>query len=671
MAANAIAVIKGLAEAESKSINLNVVCLRFDAFYVGLNDVYFPLCPPVFSHAINNLKSALTGELKIVRMDHCTSPANGGREIFLLVERVTKKNIKVRFYELDDDDNLLWEDYGKFNDLDVHHQYAIVLKTPPYKNRDITSQANVYMELVRPSDNARSDTKTFTYIPMQSQGRPGSKRSRPNDFDSKDYDTPLSIGSDILPTTIQNISGDLDILNLAANLDSDDLLKAYTDINSDEFTKLYARFSNEYEPAALSSSDNSSNLSMDFPCNRENMQKSWCGSSGVKTYMANREYEVKTMRVYREISEFLKTHPKPQEIKNMVRYYLTNSKNESDWLNAFHMAVMLNNSRVINFFVKLIYLTQEFDLINIQSKQFGTVLHLATWCNNVELIERLILTCNADITKRDARFNTPLHIAAVEDAIGNALKMLLKAKDALKCINLENESGDTALHLAVKKKNFGAAQILCHCGADVDYRHKSNGFTALRFAVQNEDLFMVDFLLNEAKANPKVRDFSEVDPFQVVLHSQSLPKIQDLIEKYMEDNKISCDEISIKEEPEDDTSEDEMVISEQEIKIEPLDLPNLYQNVTNFTNECLEQVCSELDASGKWQDLAVLLDVEHLLRLQTFDENRSPSKQLLNYIIASNDGSVKEIRDFLEHLDEKNAVLAIDRMVQEMYSSSS
>jgi hypothetical protein len=36
------------------------------------------------------LESALTGELKIVRMDHCTSPAKGGREIFMLVERVTK-----------------------------------------------------------------------------------------------------------------------------------------------------------------------------------------------------------------------------------------------------------------------------------------------------------------------------------------------------------------------------------------------------------------------------------------------------------------------------------------------------------------------------------------------------------------------------------------------------
>uniref|UniRef100_V5I8B7 Nuclear factor NF-kappa-B subunit n=1 Tax=Anoplophora glabripennis TaxID=217634 RepID=V5I8B7_ANOGL len=119
--------IKGLAEAESKSINLNIVCLRFDAF-VKRNDILFPICAPIYSSGINNLKSALTGELRIVRLDHCTSPAKGNKEIFILVERVTKKNIKVRFFEQDEKGDEIWSEYGKFNDMDVHHQYAIVFK---------------------------------------------------------------------------------------------------------------------------------------------------------------------------------------------------------------------------------------------------------------------------------------------------------------------------------------------------------------------------------------------------------------------------------------------------------------------------------------------------------------------------------------------------------------
>lgn len=46
------------------------------------------------------------------------------------------ENIKVRFFE-QDDDQIIWEDWGKFTEADVHHQYAIALKTPPYRKPNI------------------------------------------------------------------------------------------------------------------------------------------------------------------------------------------------------------------------------------------------------------------------------------------------------------------------------------------------------------------------------------------------------------------------------------------------------------------------------------------------------------------------------------------------------
>lgn len=36
-----------------------------------------------------------------------------------------------------------WEAYGVFGPTDVHRQFAIVFKTPPYKNQDIKVHANV------------------------------------------------------------------------------------------------------------------------------------------------------------------------------------------------------------------------------------------------------------------------------------------------------------------------------------------------------------------------------------------------------------------------------------------------------------------------------------------------------------------------------------------------
>lgn len=47
------------------------------------------------------------------------------------------ENIKVRFYEEDMNGEVVWEDWGRFTEADVHHQYAIALRTPPYSNLDI------------------------------------------------------------------------------------------------------------------------------------------------------------------------------------------------------------------------------------------------------------------------------------------------------------------------------------------------------------------------------------------------------------------------------------------------------------------------------------------------------------------------------------------------------
>ena len=41
-----------------------------------------------------------------------------------------KMTIPARFFELDQDEERVWEDLAEFQEGDVHHQYAIVFKTP-------------------------------------------------------------------------------------------------------------------------------------------------------------------------------------------------------------------------------------------------------------------------------------------------------------------------------------------------------------------------------------------------------------------------------------------------------------------------------------------------------------------------------------------------------------
>ena len=89
-------------------MNLNQVCLCFQAYYRNEADNRWEkICEPVYSNTINNMKSALTGELRITRMSSMASLAAGGEEIYLFVEKVCKSmklqliyNLKYKLIQL-------------------------------------------------------------------------------------------------------------------------------------------------------------------------------------------------------------------------------------------------------------------------------------------------------------------------------------------------------------------------------------------------------------------------------------------------------------------------------------------------------------------------------------------------------------------------------------------
>uniref|UniRef100_A0A2M4BAT5 Putative ipt domain of the transcription factor nfkappab n=1 Tax=Anopheles marajoara TaxID=58244 RepID=A0A2M4BAT5_9DIPT len=159
------------ANAMARTMNLNQVCLCFQAYRIELaTGQWVPLCEPVYTNAINNMKSALTGELKICRLSATVGSVDGGEEVFMFVEKVCKNNIKIRFYEVDECDREVWQENAIFSEADVHHQYAIAFKTPPYHNRDIAAPVDVYMQLYRPRDGCQSEPIPFRYKPRAGAG---------------------------------------------------------------------------------------------------------------------------------------------------------------------------------------------------------------------------------------------------------------------------------------------------------------------------------------------------------------------------------------------------------------------------------------------------------------------------------------------------------------------
>ncbi|XP_037929595.1 embryonic polarity protein dorsal-like [Teleopsis dalmanni] len=150
------------------SIDLNVVRLCFQAFLKTESGVK-PL-QPVVSEPVFDKKAM--SDLVICRLCCCSAKVGGGDEIILLCEKIAKndiKTIKIRFYELNNDNQLVWEDFAKFRPADIHKQTAITFKTPPYHNQDVLEKAKVFIQLVRPSDGVQSESIPFEYHPDPDQ----------------------------------------------------------------------------------------------------------------------------------------------------------------------------------------------------------------------------------------------------------------------------------------------------------------------------------------------------------------------------------------------------------------------------------------------------------------------------------------------------------------------
>ncbi|XP_046555158.1 putative transcription factor p65 homolog [Haliotis rubra] len=143
-------------------IDLNVVRLCFQVFLPDASGKITRVVPPVVSQLIHDKKSV--NELTICRVDRSSGKAKGGDEIFLLCEKVNKDDIQVRFYK-DTAAGCMWEEFGDFGQGDVHRQFAVVFKTPPYKEAFIQQPVDVLMQLKRPSDNETSESIPFTYMP--------------------------------------------------------------------------------------------------------------------------------------------------------------------------------------------------------------------------------------------------------------------------------------------------------------------------------------------------------------------------------------------------------------------------------------------------------------------------------------------------------------------------
>lgn len=143
-------------------------------------------------------ESAKTGKLKISRINKCSGSCKGGDEIWMLVEKINKsktfrlnqqkesfsertfelfKNCQiiaegliVRFWE-ECNGKLIWQSCLEGDDIILHHQYAIIFKTPAYREVNTMSEVEVLMRLERTTQPNQpcdfSEPITFVYEPLK------------------------------------------------------------------------------------------------------------------------------------------------------------------------------------------------------------------------------------------------------------------------------------------------------------------------------------------------------------------------------------------------------------------------------------------------------------------------------------------------------------------------
>lgn len=146
---------------QPQSIDLNAVRLCFQVFIHDERTGKIRLSlPPVVSDVIYDKKAM--SDLVIMRLSQCSDYHRGGTELILLCEKVTREDIAVVFFQKEGE-QVVWEESA--NIVLVHRQVAIAFQTPPYRNPRERDHVQVYLQLKRTSDNARSNAVPFEYIP--------------------------------------------------------------------------------------------------------------------------------------------------------------------------------------------------------------------------------------------------------------------------------------------------------------------------------------------------------------------------------------------------------------------------------------------------------------------------------------------------------------------------
>ncbi|NXP61177.1 NFKB1 factor, partial [Chloropsis cyanopogon] len=695
-------IIRQAAIQQTKEMDLSVVRLMFTAFLPDSNGSFTRKLDPVISDAIYDSKAPNASNLKIVRMDRTAGCVTGGEEIYLLCDKVQKDDIQIRFYE-EDENGGMWEGFGDFSPTDVHRQFAIVFKTPKYRDVNITKPASVFVQLRRKSDLETSEPKPFLYYPeIKDKEEVQRKRQKlmPNfsdgygggsgtggggmyggaggsagsGFSFPSFGYSAFGGMHFHPgTTKSNTGMKHDLSNCTAEQDR----KSCDEQNDQWDMKCDVKVETVERTECRTSAVNEKKENSVFSCKTEGTEADCRWQDAL--------FLEKAMQLARRHCNALFDYAVTGDVRMLLaaQRHLTAAQDDNGD-NVLHLAIIHLHTELVKNLLEVMPDLNYNDIINMRNDLYQTPLHLAVITKQAKVVEDL-LKAGADVSLLDRHGNSVLHLAAAEGD-DKVLSLLLRHEKVSPMVNLPNGEGLSAIHMVVMANSMSCLKQLIAAGVNVNAQEQKSGRTALHLAVEQENIPLAGCLLLEGDADVDSTTYDGTTPLHIAAGRGST-KLAAVLKAaganpHIENFEPLFDLDYVKDDEDDD---DEGIVPgttplDMAANCEVYDILNgkpyesaevledlLTQGHLRELNENSKTQLYKLlelpDPSKNWSTLAQKLGLGILNN--AFRLSPSPSKTLLdNYEVSG--GTVQELITALREMDHTEAI----EIIQEALSIS-
>uniref|UniRef100_A0A8C0BPL6 Nuclear factor NF-kappa-B p105 subunit n=1 Tax=Buteo japonicus TaxID=224669 RepID=A0A8C0BPL6_9AVES len=672
-------IIRQAAVQQTKEMDLSVVRLMFTAFLPDSNGSFTRKLDPVISDAIYDSKAPNASNLKIVRMDRTAGCVTGGEEIYLLCDKVQKDDIQIRFYE-EDENGGMWEGFGDFSPTDVHRQFAIVFKTPKYRDVNITKPASVFVQLRRKSDLETSEPKPFLYYPeIKDKEEVQRKRQKlmPNfsdgygggsgaggggmyggggggagsGFSYPSYGYSAFGGMHFHPGTTKSNAG-------MKHGNSKNVVLATVELIIESLTGRNFLFL-AFTKCGVAKKTT------------ELMKAKLCVADGL--------FLEKAMQLAKRHCNALFDYAVTGDVKMLlaVQRHLTVVQDDNGD-NVLHLAIIHLHTELVKNLLEVMPDLNYNDIINMRNDLYQTPLHLAVITKQAEVVEDL-LKAGADVSLLDRHGNSVLHLAATEGD-EKILRLLLKHKRISPMVDLSNGEGLSAIHMVVIANSMACLKQLIAAGVNVNAQEQKSGRTALHLAVEQENIPLVGCLLLEGDADVDSTTYDGTTPLHIAAGRGSTKLAAVLKAAGANPHVENFEPLFDLDDVKDDEDDDEGIVPgttplDMAASCEVYDILNgkpyesavvskdlLTQGHLRELNESSKMQLYKLlelpDPKKNWSTLAQKLGLGILNN--AFRLSPSPSKTLLdNYEVSG--GTVQELIAALRQMDHTEAIEIIQK----------